>query len=91
MAPVAIQCMWSMQASQARRAGKSGSPGKGPTPEQRENAWQFNLNTCHVWAEDGEQVQHLRAGGDFEPPIWATERMVELGLKPDAWRQRMQS
>ncbi len=42
-------------------------------------AWRFNLNTCHVWAEDGEQVQRLQAGGEFEPPIWAAERMVELG------------
>ena len=42
-----------------------------PSPEQREMAWRFNLNTCHVWAEDGEQVQRLQAGGDFEPPIWA--------------------
>jgi len=88
MAPVAIQCMWSMRASQARRDGGGAQE---PTPEQREMAWKFNLNTCHVWAEDGEQVQRLRAGGDFEPPIWAEERMVELGLKPDAWRQRMQS
>jgi hypothetical protein len=85
---VAVQCMWSMRASQARR---SGGAAQEPSPEQREMAWQFNLNTCHVWAEDGEQVQQLRAGGDFEPPIWASERMVELGLKPEAWRQRMQS
>lgn len=91
MAPVAIQCMWSMRASQARRAGEPGGQGQEPTPEQRRMMWQTNLNTCHVWAEDGEQVQQLEAGGDFEPPIWATERMVELGLKPDAWRQRMQS
>jgi hypothetical protein len=87
MAPVAIQCMWSMRASQAKRGGGTAQE---PSPEQREMAWQFNLNTCHVWAEDGDQVRQLRAGGDFEPPIWAVERMVELGLKPDAWRQRMQ-
>ncbi len=86
MAPVAVQCMWSMRASQAKRGGTT----QEPSPEQREMAWQFNLNTCHVWAEDGEQVQQLRAGGDFEPPIWASERMVELGLKPEAWRERMQ-
>jgi hypothetical protein len=91
MAPVAIQCMWSMRASQARRSGASGGDGQEPTPEQRRMMWQTNLNTCHVWAEDGEQVRRLEAGGDFEPPIWAQERMVELGLKPDAWRQRMQS
>ncbi len=86
MAPVAIQCMWSMRASQAKRGGTAPAP----SPEQREMAWRFNLNTCHVWAEDGEQVQRLQAGGEFEPPIWAQERMVELGLKPDAWRTRMQ-
>jgi hypothetical protein len=86
MAPVAVQCMWSMRASQAKR-GTGGS--QEPSPEQREMAWQFNLNTCHVWAEDGEQVQQLRAGGDFEPPIFASERLVELGLKPETWRERM--
>jgi hypothetical protein len=91
MAPVAIQCMWSMRASQARRAEASAGQGEEPTSEQRRMMWQTNLNTCHVWAEDGEQVRHLEAGGDFEPPIWASERMVELGLKPDAWRERMQS
>jgi hypothetical protein len=87
MAPVAIQCMWSMRASQAKRSGAATA--QEPSPEQREMAWRFNLNTCHVWAEDGEQVQRLQAGGEFEPPIWARERMVELGLKPDAWRERM--
>jgi hypothetical protein len=86
MAPVAIQCMWSMRASQAKRGGMA----QAPSPEQREMAWRFNLNTCHVWAEDGDQVRQMQAGGDFEPPIWAAERMVELGLKPEAWRERMQ-
>ena len=38
-----------------------------------------------AWKEDAD-----KAGGDFEPPIWAAERMVELGLKPEAWRERMQ-
>ena len=88
MAPVAIQCMWSMQASNARRGGSMPSP-EDVTPEMRRAAWQINLNTCHVWAEDGEQVANLEAGGDFEPPIWAAERMVQLGMKPDDWRSRM--
>jgi Protein of unknown function (DUF2889) len=88
MAPVAIQCMWSMQASNARRGGTMPTP-EDVTPEMRRAAWQMNLNTCHVWAEDGEQVTRLEAGGDFEPPIWAAERMVQLGLKPDDWRNRM--
>lgn len=89
MAPVAIQCMWSMQASTARRRGSEGSSLEGESPEARRMAWRMNLNTCHVWAEDGEQVARLEAGGDFEPPLWAAERMVQLGLKPDDWRNRM--
>ena len=88
MAPVAIQCMWSMRASTARRTGSIPDPG-GLTPQQRRGMWQMNLNTCHVWAEDGPQVAELEAGGDFEPPLWATERMVQLGLKPDDWQSRM--
>ena len=88
MAPVAIQCIWSMRASSARRDGSSADPAQ-MTPEQRRMSWQMNLNTCHVWAEDGPQVTNLEAGGDFEPPIWAAERMVELGLKPEDWRDRM--
>jgi hypothetical protein len=90
MAPVAIQCSWSMRASQARRAS-AGGPMPEPTPEQRRMMWQFNLNTCHVWAEDGEQVRRLETGGEFEPPVFAQERMIQLGLKPEDWRRRMQS
>ena len=89
MAPVAVQCMWSMRASQARRG--AGAEAAAPTPEQRRMMWQMNLNTCHVWAEDGEQVAVLEAGGEFEPPLFAKERMVKLGLKPEEWRSRMQS
>jgi hypothetical protein len=90
MAPVAIQCMWSMRASLARRSGDGVSDMREATPEQRRMMWQSNLNTCHIWAEDGEQVAHLEAGGGMEPPVWAVERMVVLGLKPDEWRTRMQ-
>jgi hypothetical protein len=87
MAPVAIQCTWSMRASLAREAGGMSFD---PTPEQRRMMWQTNLNTCHIWAEDGEQVRHLESGGEIEVPVWATERMVSLGLKPEDWRKRMQ-
>ena len=89
MGPVAIQCMWSMRASESRRDLNDGAETREPTPEQRRMMWQTNLNTCHIWAEDGEQVAHLEAGGAMEPPVWALERMVELGLKPDDWRRRM--
>ena len=91
MAPVAIQCVWSMRASQARRSGATSSAMADMPPEQRRMMWQMNLNTCHVWAEDGEQVKRLESGGEFAPPVFAQERMIQLGLKPEDWRKRMQS
>jgi hypothetical protein len=88
MAPVAIQCGWSMRASRARRSG--GSLGfESMTREQRRAMWQMNLNTCHVWAEDSEWVEGLEAGREVPPPLFAQERLVRLGMKPDEWRSRM--
>ena len=45
-----------------------------------------NLNTCHIWAEDGEQVTTIRAGGPMEVPVWIQRRYSELGLDPMTWR-----
>ncbi len=33
-----------------------------------------NLNSCHVWAEEGEHVAALRDGGPFDVPLWLTKR-----------------
>ncbi len=93
MAPVAIQCVWSMRASDARAAAPDES-GEGVdastiSPEQRRAMWQMNLNTCHVWAQDSDWVTRLEAGEEMVAPVWAAERMVSLGLKPDHWRTRM--
>lgn len=87
MAPVAVQCMWSMRASDARRLDSEPS---GPVMA-RSDMWKMNLNTCHVWAEDSDVVAHLAAGGAMEPPEFALERMVELGIKPEDWARRMGS
>jgi hypothetical protein len=87
MAPVAIQCIWSIRASDARAS--DGGRVAELTPEQRRAMWQMNLNTCHVWAEDSELVDRLEAGEDMPPPRFAEQRMVELGLKPEDWRTRM--
>jgi hypothetical protein len=94
MAPVAIQCMWSMRMSAIRRAEAAGgatpqpvTAATGGTPE--DVMWRTNLNSCHVWAEDSDWVAALQSGAEMPPPVFVEERMLSLGLKPDDWRRRM--
>lgn len=86
MAPVAVQCTWSMRVAKARELG---DPVRTPmTPEQREGFFAANLNTCHVWADDGEHVAALRRGEMPEPPMQVTRRLIQLGRDPDEWFRR---
>ncbi|MEI8240220.1 MAG: DUF2889 domain-containing protein [Actinomycetota bacterium] len=84
MAPVAIQSMWSFRV----KASRENNPG-GPdfsSPESRQQAMMMNLNTCHIGAEDGEQVRSIRAGEPMEVPVWIVKRFEQLGLDPTTWR-----
>ena len=83
MAPVALQSIWSFNMAQARDDG-GGSPLN--TDEARQRALMANVNTCHVWAEDGEHVAGLRDGGTMDVPLWITKRFDELGRDPATWR-----
>ncbi len=88
MAPVAIQSMWSMQAAAAQAAKEAGETEVtfGPMDDEgRKRAMAFNLNTCHMWAEDGPNVALIRSGGEMEPPVWAVERLEALGRDPQEW------
>lgn len=80
MAPVAVQCIWSMTASDARRSGEPMRFGGQRSPEARERSWAASLNSCHVWDEDGEFVKALRAGEDVGLPIPMRRRFERLGL-----------
>jgi len=80
MAPVAIQSMWSFRAAAAE---SEGGPPFG-TEESREISIIANLNTCHVWAEDGELIPRLRAGAEMERPVWMQRRMEQLGIDEQA-------
>lgn len=86
MAPVAVQCFWSMRASTARRTGLD-APFAPSEDESVEAAWKYNLGSCHVWAEDGEQVAQIRRGEEVEVPLSIRNRMAELGQDPSAWRR----
>lgn len=83
MAPVAIQSTWSMRAAETGSVAVAIDRSNGD--EGLREALRFNLDTCHVWAEDGEMVAAVRAGEEIPPPVWASERLVELGRDPDEW------
>jgi len=85
MAPVAVQCFWSMRASVGRRA--DGESSGVMTDEQRRAVFATNLNTCHVWAEDGDHVRELSSGAGWEVPLFIQRRMTELGRDPEEWRR----
>jgi hypothetical protein len=68
MAPVAMQCFWSMRAASAKRDGR-------PNPlldmsRDADEGWRRIVNTCHVWAEDGEAVAARQSGTFTETPLF---------------------
>jgi Protein of unknown function (DUF2889) len=85
MGPVAIQSMWSFRVQAMR--GQGLDPDELRSAEAREAQIRGNLNTCHVWAEDGEQVASIRRGDTFEVPVWIARRFTELGRDPETWRR----
>ena len=89
MAPVAIQSIWSMRATD----GDDGTPvlpplPSNPTDEQIRERFAHNLNSCHVWAEDGETIGAIKRGEELEPPLWIHDRFEKLGLDIDSWREK---
>jgi hypothetical protein len=87
MAPVAVQCFWSMNASDA--STRTEPEDEQVALDRRRAGWLSNLNTCHVWAEDGDLVRTIDAGGEFGTPIFIQKRAEELGLEPDDERLRL--
>ena len=92
MAPVSIQSRFSLLASSRRAAGAAGTPGGGsvmPTTEQRLAMMAGNINTCHVWDEEGDMVEGMRRGDERELPLWIGKRLVKLGRDPQSWNPPM--
>jgi hypothetical protein len=90
MGPVATQCSWSMYAADARREGRSSMASRADmTPEQREMSLRANLNTCHVWAEDGEMMTTAREGRPMEMMLQVRRRFADLGVPEEEWANRM--
>ena len=82
MGPVAVQSRGSMRPAASRDALLQAYD---LPPEDRARLFQSNVDTCHVWAADGEQLADLQAGRPVEIPLSVQRRMGELGLPPDRW------
>ncbi len=81
MAPVAVQSLWSFRMVAAR----DGVGNSATSPDARARAMATNLNTCHIWDEEGEQVASIRRGEPMEVPVWIKKRFAELGRDPVDW------
>jgi hypothetical protein len=82
MAPVAIQTGWSMRAFVVTTdADLDSSAAK----DQRSRQFLGTINTCHMWAEDGDLVATVKAGGEVEMPLSVSIRLRELGRSLDEW------
>lgn len=76
--PAVVQATWSLRAR-----GDLTSDGAALTDAQKA---ELNLNTCHVWADDGEMLTAIRRGEDRGMSLLpVSERLVELGRDPDDW------
>ncbi|NOX29339.1 MAG: DUF2889 domain-containing protein [Actinobacteria bacterium] len=85
MAPAAIQATWSMRKlSETSEQVAPPLPVK-PTPEQLRHHFAFNINTCHIWAEDGVNITAVTNGEPLDPPLWASRRLEKLGRDPSEW------
>ncbi len=76
MAPVAMQSFRGMRVIEAQENG-SADPFK---DSGGADSWQRLVNTCHIWAEDGQKVELLRKGV-FDPrgmPLTMINRLEEL-------------
>lgn len=83
MAPAVVQSIWSL--SVREKTTLSGKDSR-LTAEEREQRVAGNLNTCHVWAENGEHVEKIRRGDTSEfPPLPVKERLRELGRDEKSW------
>jgi hypothetical protein len=88
MAPVAIQSVWSMRVNEDGSQMVSVPLPANPTREQMLERFAFNINTCHVWAEDSDVLERM-LDGEVTPPRSITDRLTKLGIDPATWAERM--
>lgn len=86
MAPVAIQSGWSM------RVGSTfGTQPEDLDPaeaeERRRRGYAMNLNTCHIWDENGQMLADIKSGTPIEVPLSVAKRLKKLGRDESDWEK----
>lgn len=80
LGPVAVQASWSLitlHDDPAKRLEED------TDAEGRERRLRMNTNTCHVWAEEGEQMTAVALGITPKRPRWESDRLRKLGVDVD--------
>ncbi len=80
MAPVAMQCFWSMRAAEAKLNGEP-NPISGRDRTENDDGWQRIIGTCHVWDPEGPHVAARMQGMPEEPPLFLKGRLGELAAE----------
>jgi hypothetical protein len=84
MAPVAIQSIWSMRIGSPNVSSEQRAA---MTTEDRRRGYAMNLNTCHMWDENGQMVSEIEQGLPMEVPLWISKRFKKLGLGDEEWEK----
>lgn len=91
MAPVALQCFWSMRSAAAKAAGEpepmlrrdSDNNAETKPTDPLDDSWRLIVNTCHVWDEDGPVVAAIESGAPRPVPVFLRPRLEKLGIDFD--------
>jgi len=88
-APAVVQATWSMRSAQD--ASNDPATREAAMKARNEARVRHNVDSCHVWAADGELTAVALSGVPTPVLLPLARRMRELGLDPQAeWREWVQ-
>ncbi len=88
MAPAVVQATFSLQLSRLRDAGQTVQQATAALGEielaERRKLYRHNINSCHVWDEQGDKVAGLDRGEPHTIPVFIRQRLAQRAGLPDA-------
>ena len=90
MAPVAVQCFWSMEAADATRATEPDAEADAAIVRTATRGGRRTSTRATCGPRMASSSRAIESGGDFGIPIFIAKRAAELGLEPDDERLRLQ-